>query len=137
MNAGHYLSKEWTDGSTEATLPGPSGYMIVCHAGTVDGFINNILLVYHSKRFTIKKWIKICSKTGFKCGCFQMWIWTVVLLWTMPYCTVKMDKAPIIASQREHIISQLELHGMTPDLSLTKGALLAQVEENILHKNTS
>lgn len=52
VNAGHHVSKGWTDGTTEATMHGTTGRggrLIVCYAGTADGFINNALLMFRSK----------------------------------------------------------------------------------------
>ena len=53
VNAGHHVSKRWTDRTAEATLPGPTGrggHLIVSHTGTAIGFINNALLIFRSRQ---------------------------------------------------------------------------------------
>lgn len=136
VNAGHHVSKGWTDGTTEATPPGPTGRggrLIVCHAGTADGFINNALLIFRSKKtgdyheemdqHVFRKWFETQLLPNVNPN-------STIVMDNAPYHTVRVDKAPTTASRKEHIISWLERHGVNAVSSLTKGALLALVDEN-------
>ena len=47
------LSKGWTEGTTEAVLLEPTGRqggLIVCHAGTSGGFLNNAFVIFRSRK---------------------------------------------------------------------------------------
>ncbi|GBP16350.1 hypothetical protein EVAR_9941_1 [Eumeta japonica] len=53
LNANHTLLKTWTDntaGSTSAVPMGKGEQIVICHAGTVKGFVPNILLVFKSQK---------------------------------------------------------------------------------------
>lgn len=53
VNAGHSLSRSWTDDSLKSTMPAPSGKggrLILLHAGTSRGFIPDALDLFRSKK---------------------------------------------------------------------------------------
>ncbi|GBP32388.1 hypothetical protein EVAR_81195_1 [Eumeta japonica] len=53
LNANHTLSKTWTDntaGSTSAVPMGKGERLIICHAGTVKGFVPDALLAFKSQK---------------------------------------------------------------------------------------
>ncbi|GBP78315.1 hypothetical protein EVAR_52370_1 [Eumeta japonica] len=53
LNANHTLSKTWTDntaGSTSALPMGKGERLIICHAGTVKGFVPDALLAFKSQK---------------------------------------------------------------------------------------
>lgn len=114
VNAGHTLTKGWTDRTIEGTTKAPLGKgerLIVLHAGSASGFIPNCCLIFRSK------------KTGdfhdeMNGDCFTRWFTesllknipakSVIVLDNAPYHSVIYDKAPTMRNVKAEILGWLE-----------------------------
>lgn len=126
----------WTDDTPSGILDKPSGKgqrLIVCHAGTVNGFISDGLLLFTSK------------KTGdyheeMDSARFKEWFLnallpnippqSTIIMDNAPYHSVVLNKAPTSSWRKNEIILWLRKNGVPCSEDLLKAELLGLVRLN-------
>lgn len=136
VNANHSVQYGWTDDSAKGTLNAPTGQgnrLIVSHAGSAEGFVENALLLFTSK------------KTGdyheeMDGDCFKEWFLnqllpnippnSVIIMDNAPYHSVQLNKAPTTATRKADIISWLQSNAISYSDDMLKTELLSIVKEH-------
>ena len=126
LNAGHTVSKGWTDDSTSGSMAVPIGKgsrIIILHSGTSSGFVPNSLLEFKSKKTgdyhedmnqdVFLKWFKYQLLENIKKN-------SVIVMDNAPYHSVIIDKAPTTASRKQEIIDWLVQHDVVVQNDLKK-----------------
>lgn len=129
LNANHTVSKTWTDDKKESTTKVPEGKgqrLIICHAGTANGFVPNCLLAFKSVKTS-----EYHEEMNF--DKFQEWFIImldnlnephIILMDNAPYHSVQKNKAPTTSNKKTEIISWLQVNGVPADDSMLKRELL-------------
>lgn len=134
VNAGHTVTKGWSDDKEGIALPtGKGGRIILLHAGTCRGFIPGCQLLFRSKKTseyheemnheTFLNWFKNTLLPSLEKP-------SVIILDNAPYHSVLKDKAPNLSSRKEDIVQWLREHKVTVDDALKKVELIELVSRN-------
>lgn len=129
LNANHTVSKTWTDNTASSSTAVPMGKgerIIICHAGTAKGFVQDAMLAFKSK------------KTGdyheeMNSEVYEKWFREMLLSLEQPstifidnasYHSRQINKMPTQVSKKNEIINWLRNNGEEVDESLLKVELL-------------
>ncbi|CAH4019877.1 unnamed protein product [Pieris brassicae] len=120
LNANHTVTKTWTDdtaGSTSAVPIGKGERLIICHAGTLKGFVPDALLAFKSQ------------KTGdyheeMNSEVYEKWFRemltsleepSIIFINNAPYHSRQINKTPTQANRKHEIINWLRDNGEEVD----------------------
>uniref|UniRef100_A0A8D8Y8V6 Tc1-like transposase DDE domain-containing protein n=1 Tax=Cacopsylla melanoneura TaxID=428564 RepID=A0A8D8Y8V6_9HEMI len=118
VNAGHSVSKTWTDDSVQGSMKGPTGKggrLIILYAGSSEGFIPGVADIFRSKKTGdyheemnsdhFKEWFEFKLLQNLKKP-------TVIVMDNGSYHSKILDRAPTANSKKAEIISWLVNHGV-------------------------
>lgn len=129
LNANHTVSKNWTDDTAASTSSVPMGKgerLIICHAGSMKGFMPDALLAFKSKK-TVEYHEEMNSEvyeSWFKEMVQSLEEPSVIIMDNASYHSRQIDKMPTQADKKQVIIDWLQRHGENVDNSLLKVQLL-------------
>ncbi|CAK1603272.1 unnamed protein product [Parnassius mnemosyne] len=135
LNANHTVGKIWTDDTPHSSTKVPSGKgkrLIICHAGSMKGFVPNCLLALKSK-----KTVDYREKMNFVK--FKEWFCTLltnlnepstIIMDNAPYHPVQISKPPTSSSKKADIVKWLNDNNIIADMSILKVELLHLVAIN-------
>ena len=136
LNANHTVGKMWTDDTPHASTKVPEGKgerLIICHAGTSKGFVENGLLAFKSK------------KTGeyhedMNAEVFTEWFQNMlinleepstIIMDNAPYHSVQLNKPPTSSNKKSELIEWLQANNVEADETKLKVELVKLVK---MHK---
>lgn len=135
LNANHTVGKCWTDDTAHASTKVPEGKgerLIICHAGTANGFVPNSLLAFKSKKTTeyheemnyekFKEWF-----TGMLDNLSEP---MTIIMDNAPYHSVQLNKPPTQANRKSELVKWLCDNGVAADIGMLKSELIALVRRN-------
>ncbi|KAJ0181725.1 hypothetical protein K1T71_002447 [Dendrolimus kikuchii] len=135
LNANHTVGKIWTDDTPQSSTKVPSGKserLIICHAGSMKGFVQNCLLAFKSK-----KTVEYHEEMNFVK--FKEWFCTLltnlnkpstVIMDNAPYHSVQISKPPTSSSKKADIVKWLNDNNIVANMSMLKVKLLHLVAIN-------
>ncbi|XP_026746645.1 uncharacterized protein LOC113507904 [Trichoplusia ni] len=136
LNASHRVSKSSTDDNAASTTAVPVGKgeerLIICHAGTAKGFVDDALLAFKSKytgdyRKEINEEV---YENWFRKLLFSLKEPSTVLLDNAPYHSRQINRVPNNSNKKEEIINWLCANGKHVDDSYLRVELLKMVNDN-------
>ncbi|GBP48307.1 hypothetical protein EVAR_34800_1 [Eumeta japonica] len=128
LNTNHTLSETLTDntvGSTSAVPMGKRERLIICHAGTVKGFVPGALLAFKS--------LKTRDYYEMNSAVYEKWFRgmltsfeepSIIFIDNAPYHSRQINKMPTQANRRHEIINRFRDNGEEVDKPLLKVELL-------------
>lgn len=140
LNENVVKERGWTDGSVKGTLNSPLGKgkrLIVCHAGSAEGWINAPPLIFHSKK-TNDYHEEMNSEI------FESWFFNVlapaispgstIIMDNAPYHSRVKDKAPTSSSRKGEMIDWLRKNNVSFPIDAKKPELynLVKIHKPIL-----
>lgn len=135
VNAGESLKVGWTDDTKESCghrPTGKGGRLIVVHAGSSSGFIDNALLMFKSKKTgdyheemdhnRFSEWFENLLK--------QLEGPSTIVMDNAPYHSVRMNKVPTSNARKDELLHWLQEHNVPADMGMTKVMLYTLVQQN-------
>lgn len=135
LNANHTVSKMWTDGTAHASTVVPEGKgerLIICHAGTSQGFIPNCLLAFKSKKTNEYHEEMNAEK-------FEGWFVTllenlkepsIIVMDNAKYHSRQVNKPPTSQNNKATIVEWLQNNNVAADMTMVKEKLLILLKEH-------
>lgn len=135
VNAGEAVDKCWTDNTPNSSGHQPTGRgarLIVAHAGSSNGFVNDGLLVFRSRKtgdyhedMDHQRFLQWFQKL-----LLQFSVPTVFVMDNAPYHSVILDKTPTTSDRKETMVQWLLARDIAADMSMTKLLLYSLVKQN-------
>lgn len=135
LNANHTVGKSWTDDTAQSCPKPPEGKgerLIICHAGTANGFVPNCLLAFKSKKTT-----EYHEEMNYEK--FRNWFIDLldnlkepmtIIMDNASYHSVQINKPPNQSSRKSEMVKWLNENGVTADVKMLKTELIALVRRH-------
>lgn len=136
VNSNHSMSSGWTDDSATGTMPvplGKGGRLILLHAGSSAGFVNNCKLLFSSKKTsdfheemnyeTFYNWFKNCLLP-------ELNEQTLIVMDNASYHSKIHDKPPNMRNKKSAMSEWLERHNIPYGLDYKKAELFKLIALN-------
>lgn len=129
LNANHTVSRSWTDDTAASTSAVPMGKgerLIICHAGTAKGFVQDALLAFksHKSGDYHEEMNAEVYEEWFKNMLLSLEEPSTIFIDNAPYHSRQIDKMPTQANKKHEIINWLRDNGENVDDSILKIELL-------------
>lgn len=137
VNARHSRTIAWTDDSARGTMKAPVGKgsrLILLHAGTINGFVPNALLLFSSKKSG--DYHEEMTATKFKEWFVHSLLPNIeknstIIMDNASYHSVQLNKAPTCSSRKNDIVDWLQKNNIHSfDKDMKKAELLEIVKEH-------
>lgn len=135
LNANHTVGRSWNDDTAASTSKVPVGKgsrLIICHAGTINGFVEGSLMAFASKttgdyhedmngeKFT--EWF-----TSMLCSLPEP---SIIIMDNAPYHSMQIDKPPAQSQKKADIVAWLRKNGVDANMNMLKAELVRLLKEN-------
>ncbi|XP_050684028.1 uncharacterized protein LOC126978943 [Leptidea sinapis] len=129
LNANHTVNRSWTDKTTASTTKVPVGKgsrLIICHAGTINEFVEGSGGTgdYHEemngKEFT--EWF-----TSMLCSFPEP---SIIIMDNVPYHSMQIDKPPAQSQEEADMVAWPQKNGVDANINMLKAELVRLLKEN-------
>ncbi|XP_026333416.1 uncharacterized protein LOC113240350 [Hyposmocoma kahamanoa] len=132
LNANHTVDCSWTDDAAASTskVVGKGSRLIICHAGTINGFVKGSLMAFASK--TTGDYHEEMHGEKFT-------EWFTSMLCSLPEPSIiimdnahsmQIDKPPAQSQKKTDIVAWLQKNGVDANINMLKAELVLLLKEN-------